>query len=200
MANKIFEEFGKNPLILFGKWLSEAEKSEPNDPNAMALATVDNNGRPAVRMVLLKSFDERGFIFFTNYESAKGQALLKNPYAELNFHWKSLQKQIRISGSIEKTSAAEADEYFASRSRMSQLGAAASAQSRNLESYENFEGAVKALDQKYKDQDIPRPSHWGGFRVIPEKIEFWIGHPQRLHKRFVYARRGEAWDANWLYP
>lgn len=200
MTEKILIEYGNNPLELFQSWLSEAEKSELNDPNAMALATVDKQGRPDVRMVLLKSVDERGFTFYTNYNSAKAAALAANPYAALDFYWKSTQKQVRVSGPVEKTPDKEADDYFASRSRASQLGAAASSQSEKLADYGDFEKLVAAMKKKYEGRDVPRPPHWGGFRVVPEKIEFWIGHPDRLHKRFVYFKQGKEWTACWLFP
>ncbi len=200
MIDNIFLKYGKDPVGLFKTWLAEAEKSEINDPNAMALATVSPEGKPEVRMVLLKDANERGFTFFTNLESAKGQSLAAHPYAELNFHWKSLQKQIRIAGPVVKTTDEEANAYFASRRRESQLGAWASSQSRALDSYEDFEQLVAAMGQKFAGRDIPRPPHWGGYRVVPERMEFWIGHPDRLHKRFVYIKNGEEWTANWLFP
>lgn len=200
MSDNIFLEYGKEPVSLFRKWLSEAEKSEINDPNAMALATVDKEGHPEVRMVLLKDVDDRGFTFYTNLESAKANALQAHPYAALNFYWKSLEKQVRISGPVVKTSDEEADKYFASRSRASRLGAWASSQSRPCEDYSNFEKLVAEADKKFTGQDVPRPKHWGGFRVVPERIEFWIGHPDRLHKRFVYIKNNNEWKANWLFP
>jgi pyridoxamine 5'-phosphate oxidase len=200
MSGNIFIEYGKEPLAVFKRWLTEAEKSEVNDPGAMALATVDKEGRPEVRMVLMKGADERGFTFFTNYNSAKAQALEAHPYAALNFHWKSIERQVRISGPVEKTSAAEADEYFASRSRASQIGAAASNQSQKLDGYGKFEKMVKDTDLKFAGRNVTRPPHWGGFRVIPERMEFWIGHPDRLHKRFIYTKNGSEWAANWLFP
>jgi pyridoxamine 5'-phosphate oxidase len=200
MVDNIFKEYGNNPALLFHKWHAEAEKSEINDPNAMALATVDKEGRPGVRMVLLKGADENGFTFYTNLESAKAEALQKHPYAALNFHWKSLEKQIRISGPVVKTTDEENDKYFASRSRASRLGAWASNQSRPCEDYSTFEKLVAKAEKKFAGQQIPRPEHWGGFRVMPERMEFWIGHPDRLHKRFVYTKQDKDWTAHWLFP
>jgi pyridoxamine 5'-phosphate oxidase len=200
MVDNIFKEYGKSPAALFHKWHGEAEKSEVNDPNAMALATVDKEGRPEVRMVLLKGADENGFTFFTNLESAKAEALRAHPYAALNFHWKSLEKQIRISGPVVKTTDEENDKYFASRSRVSRLGAWASSQSRPCADYSEFEKLVAKAEKKFAGQDVPRPEHWGGYRVMPERMEFWIGHPDRLHKRFVYTKQDKDWTAHWLFP
>jgi pyridoxamine 5'-phosphate oxidase len=204
MSDNIFSEYGNNPLALFKEWFAKAEQSEPNDPNAMAVATVNKYGSPEVRMVLMKDYDERGFTFFTNLESAKSEALIALPYAELNFHWKSLERQIRISGSVVRTSEQESDEYFASRRRESRLGAWASQQSRPLEKYSDFEQHVKDMEKKFEGQDVPRPPHWGGYRVVPDRMEFWIGHPDRLHKRFVYEKsvpkKDKEWTAHWLFP
>ncbi|MGB4106356.1 MAG: pyridoxamine 5'-phosphate oxidase [Alphaproteobacteria bacterium] len=200
MSDNIYLEYGKEPVKLFQQWLAEAEKSELNDPNAMALATVDKAGRPEVRMVLLKGVDENGFTFFTNLESAKAEALGAHPYAALNFHWKSLEKQIRISGPVVKTGDEETDRYFASRSRASRLGAWASSQSRPYGDYSDFEKLVADAEKKFEGKDVPRPKHWGGFRVVPERMEFWIGHPDRLHKRFVYTKQDKEWTASWLFP
>ena len=200
MTDSIFKDFGDDPVELFRKWFDEAKASEPNDPNAMALATVDSDGRPAVRIVLLKDLKPEGFVFHTNYESAKGRALLAHPQTELNFYWKSLGKQIRIAGSAVQITAAESDAYFASRPRESQLGAWASAQSRPMDTYETFESNLNTMRDQFANQPIPRPPHWGGFCVRPESIEFWIAHPYRLHTRFVYKRLNNGWDAHWLYP
>jgi pyridoxamine 5'-phosphate oxidase len=200
MTDNIFLEYGKNPLALFGQWFEEAKKNELNDPDAMTLATVDKEGRPEARMVLLKNFNERGFTFFTNLESAKSQALNAHPYAALVFHWKSTQKQVRVSGPVERTSDKESDDYFSSRRRESRIGAWASNQSRVAESYSDFENRVADANKKFEGKDVPRPPHWGGFRVVPERIEFWIGHPDRLHKRFVYVKNGDDWNAQWLFP
>ncbi|GEM17607.1 pyridoxamine 5'-phosphate oxidase [Gluconobacter oxydans] len=189
-----------DPFALFAAWMSDAEKSEPNDPNAMAVATATPDGRPSVRMLLLKGVDERGFVFYTNLESRKGRELLANPHVALLFHWKSLRRQIRIEGPVEAVSAAEADAYFASRSRMSRLGAIASDQSRPLDDRSTFEERLKAVDEKYGDGLIPRPANWSGFRVLPEAIEFWQDRPYRLHDRAVWTRDGNGWNVTRLYP
>ncbi|KXV09400.1 pyridoxamine 5'-phosphate oxidase [Gluconobacter oxydans] len=189
-----------DPFALFAAWMSDAEKSEPNDPNAMAVATATPDGRPSVRMLLLKGVDERGFVFYTNLESRKGRELLANPHVALLFHWKSLRRQIRIEGPVEAVSAAEADAYFASRSRMSRLGAIASDQSRPLDDRSTFEERLKAVDEKYGDGPIPRPANWSGFRVLPEAIEFWQDRPYRLHDRAVWTRDGNGWNVTRLYP
>ncbi|KXV30476.1 pyridoxamine 5'-phosphate oxidase [Gluconobacter oxydans] len=189
-----------DPFALFAAWVSDAEKSEPNDPNAMAVATATPDGRPSVRMLLLKGVDERGFVFYTNLESRKGRELLANPHVALLFHWKSLRRQIRIEGPVEAVSAAEADAYFASRSRMSRLGAIASDQSRPLDDRSTFEERLKAVDEKYGDGPIPRPANWSGFRVLPEAIEFWQDRPYRLHDRAVWTRDGNGWNVTRLYP
>ncbi|MCP1248022.1 pyridoxamine 5'-phosphate oxidase [Gluconobacter oxydans] len=189
-----------DPFALFAAWMSDAEKSEPNDPNAMAVATATPDGRPSVRMLLLKGVDERGFVFYTNLESRKGRELLANPHVALLFHWKSLRRQIRIEGPVEAVSAAEADAYFASRSRMSRLGAIASDQSRPLDDRNTFEERLKAVDEKYGDGPIPRPANWSGFRVLPEAIEFWQDRPYRLHDRAVWTRDGNGWNVTRLYP
>lgn len=189
-----------DPFALFAAWMSDAEKSEPNDPNAMAVATATPDGRPSVRMLLLKGVDERGFVFYTNLESRKGRELLANPHVALLFHWKSLCRQIRIEGPVEAVSAAEADAYFASRSRMSRLGAIASDQSRPLDNRSTFEQRLKAVDEKYGDAPIPRPANWSGFRVLPKAIEFWQDRPYRLHDRAVWTRDGNGWNVTRLYP
>jgi pyridoxamine 5'-phosphate oxidase len=189
-----------DPFGLFSEWLKEAERSEPNDPNAMALATVDDDGLPDVRMVLLKGFDPRGFVFFTNYESAKGRELLAHPKAALCFHWKSLRRQIRVRGPVTPVSAAEADEYFQSRERGSRIGAWASKQSRPLESRFALEKAVATYTAKFGFGDIPRPDFWSGFRLAPESIEFWKNGAFRLHDRIVFRRAGAGWEKTRLYP
>ncbi|WP_421724596.1 pyridoxamine 5'-phosphate oxidase [Bauldia sp.] len=189
-----------NPLELFATWLAEAEGSEINDPNAMALATIDESGMPDVRMVLLKGFDEDGFVFFTNFESAKGTALQANPKAALCFHWKSLRRQVRVRGAVTTVTDAEADAYFASRPRGSRIGAWASQQSRPLESRFALEKAVASYATKYAIGDVPRPGHWSGFRIAPEEIEFWIGRRSRLHDRRRFVRSGDDWTATRLYP
>ena len=197
--NSDFEQ-GAEPFALFGEWLKAAEASEPNDPNAMALATVDGDGLPDVRMVLLKGFDEKGFVFFTNFESAKGRELLANPKAALCFHWKSLRKQVRVRGPVTEVSAAEADAYFASRQRGSRIGAWASQQSRPLESRFALEKAVAAYTARYAIGEIPRPAYWSGFRIAPQEIEFWSDGAFRLHDRIKYVRTAEGWEKTRLYP
>ncbi|MFN9790180.1 MAG: pyridoxamine 5'-phosphate oxidase [Holosporales bacterium] len=193
---------GLVPLPLFEQWFAEAAEKEPNDPNAMALATVDAGGRPSVRMVLLKGLDDRGFVFYTNDHSRKAQALAAHPVAALLFHWKSLRRQVRVEGHVERTSAAEADAYFASRPRVSQLGAWASDQSAILPDRGVFEQRLAAVTAQYEGSDVPRPPHWGGWRVVPHHIEFWHDMPYRLHDRVVFERVGDdaRWTAHRLYP
>ena len=189
------------PFRLFAEWLEDATKSEPNDPNALALATVDPDGMPNVRMVLLKGFDERGFVFYTNFESAKGGEILSAEKAAMCFHWKSLRRQVRIRGPVERVSDAEADEYYASRPRGSRIGAWASKQSRPLESRFALEKAVAEYTAKYAVGAIPRPAHWSGFRIVPSQIEFWHDRPFRLHDRVVFTRDDQgAWQTKRLYP
>lgn len=189
-----------DPFGLFRTWLEEAKASEPNDPNALALATSTAEGRPSVRMVLLKDFDAYGFVFYTNYESRKGGELQGNPHAAMLFHWKSLRRQVRVEGVVSPVSDAEADAYFGSRARISRLGAIASAQSRPLPSRDTLEHRVEELDAQYPGDTIPRPAHWSGFRVTPETIEFWQDMPFRLHDRRVFTRDGEGWRKTALYP
>src|SRR5690349_10587629 len=166
-----------DPLALFDEWLAEARSSEPNDPEAMALATVGADGQPSVRMVLLKGHGPEGFVFYTNEQSAKGQQLAANPRAALLFHWKTLRRQVRIEGAVERVQNAEADAYFASRARDSQLGAWASDQSRLLDRRATFEQRFEDMKRRFEGQDVPRPPHWGGYRVVPDSIEFWSDRP-----------------------
>ncbi|KXV21908.1 pyridoxamine 5'-phosphate oxidase [Gluconobacter japonicus] len=189
-----------DPFALFATWMSDAEASEPNDPNAMAVATSTPDGRPSVRMLLLKGMDEQGFVFYTNVESHKGRDLLTNPHVALLFHWKSLRRQIRIEGPVTQVSEEEADAYFASRSPMSRLGAIASDQSRPLDDRSTFEERLKAAEEKYGDGPIPRPNNWTGFRVSPDAIEFWQDRPFRLHDRALWTRDGSGWNVTRLYP
>jgi pyridoxamine 5'-phosphate oxidase len=190
-----------DPHALFEQWFAEAEAGEPNDANAMALATANADGRPSVRMVLLKGQDRRGFTFYTNEESAKGGQLAANPQAALLFHWKSLRRQVRIEGRVERVEAAEADAYFASRARDSQLGAWASDQSRPLDRRETFEARFAEMQTRFGDGPVPRPPHWGGYRVVPDRIEFWEDRLHRLHHRWLFVREGNAdWAESLLYP
>ena len=189
------------PFALFAEWLSDAEKSEPNDPNAMALATVDGEGLPDVRMVLLKGFDARGFVFYTNFGSAKGQEILGTMKAALCFHWKSLRRQVRVRGPVETVTDAEADEYYASRPRGSRIGAWASKQSQPLESRFALEKAVAEFTARHAVGAIPRPDWWSGFRILPQQIEFWHDRPFRLHDRVRFTLNDDGgWDKARLYP
>ena len=194
----------REPFALFEDWFAAARASEPNDPNAMALATATADGRPSVRMVLLKGHGPDGFVFYTNAESRKGGEIRANPHGALLFHWKSLERQVRIEGPLEEVSAAMADAYFASRHPDSRLGSAASDQSRPLESRENYLARVLALREAYPDGAVPRPPHWTGFRLVPERIEFWISRAHRLHERRLFVRQGQGADGRWtstlLYP
>ena len=188
------------PFALFGEWLADATKSELNDPNAVALAAVDADGMPDVRMVLLKGFDTQGFVFYTNFESAKGTEILGSMKAAMCFHWKSLRRQVRIRGSVEIVSDAEADAYYATRPRGSRIGAWASKQSRPLESRFALEKAVAEYTARHAIGDIPRPKHWSGFRIVPTQIEFWHDRPFRLHDRVQFTRSGDGWTKTRLYP
>jgi pyridoxamine 5'-phosphate oxidase len=200
MAGDFTEQ--NDPFELFAGWLEEAKASEPNDPNAMALATVDADGLPGVRMVLLKGYDERGFVFYSNAESQKGTELAGNPKAAVVLHWKSLRRQVRVRGPVSEVSAEEADEYFNSRPRDSRIGAWASQQSRPLESRFALEKAVAKYAAKYAIGAVPRPPYWRGFRIAPVYIEFWHDRPFRLHDRVIFKRpRPEgAWTKERFYP
>jgi pyridoxamine 5'-phosphate oxidase len=201
LRNGDFTE-ASEPLVLFAAWMEEAKRSEPNDPNAMALATAGADGFPDVRMVLLKGFDEAGFVFFTNLESAKARELRERPQAALVFHWKSLRRQVRVRGQVTPVSEAEADAYFATRPRLAQIGAWASRQSSPLESRLAFEGAVARVTARYPLGTIPRPPFWSGFRIAPVAIEFWHDRPFRLHDRIAFTRGEprEPWTKTRLYP
>lgn len=195
------EHAGSGPYELFGAWLAEAAESEPNDPNAMALATVDADGLPDVRMVLLKGFDAHGFTFYTNLGSSKGRQLAAIPKAALCFHWKSLRRQVRVRGLVTPVTDVEADAYFASRARVSRIGAWASRQSQPLSARTVLENAVADYAARYPE-DIPRPPHWSGFRIAPLQMEFWKDGEFRLHDRILFRRGGanQAWSRTPLFP
>ena len=189
-----------DPFALFAAWMTQAEASELNDPNAMTLATVSAAGKPSVRIVLLKGWDKDGFVFYTNTQSRKGLEIAANNAVSLLFHWKSLRRQIRIEGPASPVTSAEADAYYATRPRVSRLGAWASDQSRPLASRDILEQRVVALEAKYPGEDIPRPPHWSGYRVTPERFEFWQDMPFRLHDRTVFTAKGGDWQETKLFP
>jgi pyridoxamine 5'-phosphate oxidase len=190
----------EDPMALFADWLREATAREVNDPNAMCLATVDTNGLPDARMVLLKTLDARGFTFFTNTSSAKGQALAANPRCALMFHWKSLRRSVRVRGEAEAVTDTEADAYFATRARSAQIGAWASDQSAPLPDRFALEGRIAQVGMKFGLGPVPRPPHWSGYRVVPASIEFWRDRPFRLHERLVFQRAVDGWTTRRLYP
>ena len=189
-----------DPFALFDEWLAEAHASEPELAEAMTVATADGSGRPSARIVLLKGHGPDGFVFYTNQRSRKGGELASNPHAALLFHWKSLRRQVRIEGPVSAVSDAEADAYFATRSRDSQLGALASDQSQPLNSREEFEGKYEEMKARFEYMEVPRPPHWGGYRVAPATIEFWTDRPHRLHERRLFTRTPEGWTEGLLYP
>jgi pyridoxamine 5'-phosphate oxidase len=189
-----------DPFALFDEWFTEARASEPNDPEAMALATADADGRPSVRMVLLKGHGPDGFVFYTNEHSAKGDQLARNPRVALLLHWKSMRRQIRLEGPVERVPDEQADAYFGTRARDSQLGAWASDQSQPLDRRESFEERFEQVKQRFEGEQVPRPPHWGGYRVLAKRIEFWIDRPHRLHERRLFERQGEGWREGLLYP
>ena len=193
-------KYDTDPLALFQAWLTEAERTEPNDPNAMSLATVGEDGAPSVRMVLLKGVDAHGFSFYTNLGSRKARELDARPNAALCLHWKSLRRQVRIEGPVERVTDAEADAYFATRARVSQLGAWASKQSQVLAGRFELEARVARYTARFALGPVPRPPHWSGYRVLPQRIEFWEDRPFRLHMRALFTRSGDGWNTQELYP
>lgn len=190
----------ESPFKKFGEWFAAAQGSEPNDPEAMTVATVGPDGRPAARVLLLKRWDSSGFVFFSHLPSRKGREMANNPHVALLFHWKSLQRQIRIEGQVAVVSDADADEYFATRPRQSQIGAWASEQSRPLPSREVFEERIQAAEARFSGREVTRPEFWSGWRLVPEYFEFWQGVDFRLHDRVVFTKAGDGWETGRLYP
>lgn len=190
----------ETPFPLFGAWFEEAKQQEPNDPNAMTVATVGQNGRPAARILLLKEWDEQGFVYYTNLGSRKAQEMASNPYVALLFHWKSLQRQIRIEGKVKLVAESQADAYFATRPRASQLGAWASVQSTPLSSREEFEARLRKFEAQFAGKTVPRPEFWSGWRLEPDYFEFWQGLNFRLHDRKIFKKTPQGWQTGLLYP
>jgi pyridoxamine 5'-phosphate oxidase len=189
-----------NPLDEFNQWFQEARTTRLRYPNAMALATVDEAGVPSVRIVLMKHFDEHGLVFYTNYESKKSHDIKATSIAAVNFHWEEVGKQVRITGAVEPVAKEDADAYFATRPRDSQLGAWASKQSQVMASRAEFEDRLKMFTQRFEGGSVPRPENWSGWRILPERMDFWVEKPFRLHDRWVYTRDGSSWQREWLYP
>lgn len=199
--HEIVQDYGEDPITLFQSWLTDAETQEINDPNAMCLATADEQGRPSARMVLLKEISPKGLRFHTNIESRKGQDIAQNPYGALCIHWKSLRKQIRAEGKLVLITPEESDAYFQTRPRARQIGAWASQQSRNFEHWDDLQTDIKTAEERFNDEDdIPRPPYWQGYRLVPDRIEFWIGQRDRLHTRFEYILKDGIWIPGWVYP
>lgn len=193
-------DLNENPMEQFATWMEEAVNAQILDPYAMCLSTVDTHGKPSSRIVYWRDVDDDGFVLYTNYNSRKGIEIAANPYVSLNFHWSELDRQIRIEGPIKKVSTEMSDTYWATRPRESRIGAWASAQSRIISSPDQLQNSVKELQEKYTDDEIPRPDHWGGYVIHPERLEFWQGRPSRLHDRFVYIKSGVGWTMEQLSP
>ena len=194
------DNINQNPFKQFDIWFEEAKKIGLKDPNAMNVASSSKDGIPSSRMVLLKSHDENGFVFYTNYTSRKSKEIIDNPHVALNFFWDALERQVRVEGKIEKIDSKISDEYFSSRSRLSQLGAHASEQSQVIQSYDVITNKLEELEKEFDGKEIPRPNHWGGFIIVPESIEFWQGHEGRIHDRLKFYKVDEQWKINRLSP
>jgi len=197
--DKCFEEFN-NPIELFKKWFAEAKESEINDPNAVAVATADKSNQPSVRMVLLKGLSDKGFVFYTNFNSKKGSDLKINKKSSMCFHWKSLRRQVRIIGVVEKVTDKEADDYYNSRPYKNKIGAWASSQSETLNKRDDFLKKIESYEKKYPSNDVPRPSHWSGWRLMPSEVEFWLDGEGRIHERLNYIKEKGSWKKGLLYP
>lgn len=194
------KNINKNPFAQFDVWFEDAKQIGLKDSNAMNVASASKDGMPSSRMVLLKSYDENGFVFYTNYTSRKSKEIIDNPNVALNFFWDALERQVRVEGKIQKVDPVISDKYYDSRSRLSQLGAHASNQSQTIESYEVITNKLAILEERYEGKKIPRPEHWGGFVIIPETIEFWQGHEGRIHDRLKFQKEGAGWKINRLSP
>ena len=198
--DRCFEDLD-NPIDLFKKWFSDAEKNEVNDPNAFAVATADKNNQPNVRMVLLKGLSDKGFVFYTNFNSKKGKELKSNLKASMCFHWKSLRRQVRVLGNVEEVSTEEADEYYNTRPYKNRIGAWASSQSEDLDKRDTFLKKISEFEKKYSDQNsVPRPPNWSGWRILPNEIEFWLDGEGRIHERLLYIKNKTGWKKKLLYP